>query len=150
MWGFWLIAAGFFFVLEIFTAGFLVFWLGIAAVVAMMVSFLTTNILIQTIVFVIVSILLIFFTRPLVNKFLKIDKIDTVPTNVYRLIGKEGVVLEDIDPLKYTGKVKALGEVWSAYSDKPIEKDKKVTVLSVDGVKLKVEEKEIKEKIEEK
>ena len=31
MWMFWLIATGIFFVIEIFTVGFLIFWLGIAS-----------------------------------------------------------------------------------------------------------------------
>ncbi len=88
MWGFWLIASGMFFILEIFTTGFLVFWLGIAALLAMVVSFITVNIAIQTFIFVTVSCLLIFFTRPLINKFLKFDKTETIPTNVYRIIGK--------------------------------------------------------------
>ena len=44
MWGFWLIAAGIFFIVEIATVGFLIFWLGIGALFAMATSFLTDNI----------------------------------------------------------------------------------------------------------
>ena len=40
MWQFWLIASGIFFIVEIITVGFLVFWLGIAALITMCVSFL--------------------------------------------------------------------------------------------------------------
>ena len=68
MWLVWLIAAGVFFVIEIATIGFLTFWLGIASLLAMVVSFFTANIVIQTSVFVIFSILLILATKPLVNK----------------------------------------------------------------------------------
>ena len=138
MWGFWLIASGIFFVLEIFTAGFLIFWLGIAGLLAMIVSFFTASIVVQTIVFVIASCLLILFTRPIINKFLKFDKTETVPTNVYRLIGKTGIVIDDISPINGTGKIKVSGEFWSATSDVDITKDTKVTVVSVDGVKLNV------------
>ena len=35
MWVFWLIAAGIFFIIEMATIGFLVFWLGIGALLAM-------------------------------------------------------------------------------------------------------------------
>ena len=55
MWQFWLIAAGIFFIGEIITTGFLIFWLGIGSLLAMIVSFLTDNIIIQTAVFVVSS-----------------------------------------------------------------------------------------------
>ena len=137
MWWFWLIASGVFFIIEIFTVGFLIFWLGIAALIAMVASFITTNVAIQTAVFVISSAILIPCTRKLSEKITQ--KTQGMPTNVYRIIGKEGIVLEDINPLSYTGKVKVSGQIWSAISDEEIEKDKTIRVLSVEGVKLKVE-----------
>ena len=69
MWQFWIIASGIFFVAEIFTAGFLVFWLGVAALIAMISSFITSNIIIQTAIFVIFSVILLFATRPFVNNW---------------------------------------------------------------------------------
>ena len=91
MWQFWLIASGIFFVLEMITVGFLVFWLGIAALITMVVSFFTDSLIIQTAVFVISSILLIFLTKPFVQKFM--NSKDTVVTNAYSLIGKHGLVI---------------------------------------------------------
>ena len=139
MWVFWLIASGIFFILEIFTTGFLIFLLGIAGVLALITSFITESVAIQTVVFAISSCIFIIFTRPLINKLLKVDKSSTVPTNVYSLIGKKGVVVEDINSLAYTGKVKISGELWSAVSDTDLKKGTRVTVLQIDGVKLKVE-----------
>ena len=139
MWTFWLIVSGLFFVLEIFTTGFLVFWLGIAGIIAMLVSLITTNLVIQTIVFVITSTLLMIFTRPIVNKFLKIDKTEGIPTNVYSVIGKTGIVVEDIESCDIPGKVKISGDFWTAISDTKIYKGTRIKVIEVDGVKLKVE-----------
>ena len=68
MWIFWLIAAGIFFIIEIATVGFLIFWLGIGALIAMVISFFTANIYIQTAVFVITSAILIPLTKPFVDK----------------------------------------------------------------------------------
>ena len=51
----------------------------------------------------------------------------------------EEIVLEEIDSIQSTGKVKVKGELWSAISDEPIEKDAKIKVVSINGVKLKVE-----------
>ena len=68
MWQIWLIISGLFFVLEIITVGFLVFWFGIGALFAMVVSFFTDSIIIQTTVFLITSTALLFFTRTFVKK----------------------------------------------------------------------------------
>jgi len=59
MWYVWLIFAGICFVAEMMTTGFLIFWLGLGAVLAMITSFITSSILVQTIVFVVTSTILI-------------------------------------------------------------------------------------------
>lgn len=137
MWKFWLIVAGICFVIESFTIGFLVFWFGIGALAALVASLFISNIWIQSLIFIIVSSLLLIFTKPLVKKFVK-EK-DVIPTNVYSIIGKEGIVVEKIDTLNGIGKVKVNGELWSATSSENIEKGTKVKVLKVNGVKLEVE-----------
>lgn len=138
MWIFWLIAAGVFFIIEMATIGFLVFWLGIGALLAMVTSFLTDSILIQVIVFVITSILLLIFTRPLVNKFVKVPK--EVKTNAYSIIGKKGIVISAINNIEGSGQIKIDGEVWSAKSanDDDIAKDTEVEIIEIDGVKAVV------------
>lgn len=70
MWLIWLIAAGIFFIGEIATIGFLLFWLGIASIVAMIVSFFVSNVLIQIAVFVFLSVGLILATKPLIGKYI--------------------------------------------------------------------------------
>ena len=138
MWIFWLIAAGIFFIIEMATIGFLVFWLGIGALLAMVTSFLTDSILIQVIVFVITSILLLIFTRPLVNKFVKVPK--EVKTNAYSIIGKKGIVISAINNIEGSGQIKIDGEVWSTKSanDDDIAKDTEVEIIEIDGVKAVV------------
>ena len=138
MWSFWLITAGIFFFIELSTSGFLVFWLGLAAIISMIVSFFTASIAIQTAVFVGASILLIISTRPLLNKLLKSKENTTIPTNIYGIIGKKGIVIEDINDIDYTGKVKVAGELWSATSSEDLVKGTKIEVTEVNGVKLKV------------
>lgn len=147
MWLLWLIVAGFFFILEIATAGFLVFWLGVGAILAMILSFFVDNIILQITVFAVSSIILIVLTKPLVKKF--VDK-KTIPTNIDSIIGKEGIVTETIDSVKGVGQVKLNGEVWSAKSfveNTVIEKDTKVIVKEITGVKLVVEESKVAEKV---
>ena len=134
MWQIWLIASGIFFICEIINVGFLVFWLGVGALIAMFVSFFTSNIIVQMSVFVISSGLLIFATRPLVTK---ISKKDVVPTNVYSLIGKKAIVTEDIDWITGKGQIKFEGEVWSAKSKEQVNipVGSEVEIVSIEGVK---------------
>ena len=137
MWQFWIVLAGVFFVIEAFTIGFLVFWFGIGAIVAMIVSFFTDSLLIQTLVFLISSTVLLFFTRPFVNKF---SENKETQTNAFSIIGKKGIVTKTIDPITGQGQIKVGSEVWSAKSknEVKIEKGYEVEVLEIDGVKAVV------------
>lgn len=134
MWQIWLVAAGVFLILEIFTVGFLIFWLSIGCFLAMLVSFITDNVIIQTAVFVISSGLLIFATKPLVKKMAQKDN---AKTNVYSLEGKKAIVIEDIDWAKGTGQIKIEGQIWSAKTKEQlnISKGTEVEIESIEGVK---------------
>ena len=138
MWVFWLIAAGVFFIIEMATVGFLVFWLGIGALLAMITSFITNNIIIQSVVFLISSTILLIFTRPLVNKFIKIPK--ELKTNAYSIIGKKGIVTIPIHNVEGNGQIKIDGDVWSAKSvtDEVIPKNTEIEIVEIDGVKAVV------------
>ncbi len=136
MWQFWLIASGIFFIAEIITTGFLVFWLGIAGLITMCISFFTDNLMIQASVFVILSAVLILVTKPFVNKF--VNKKETVEkTNAFSIIGKTAIVIKDIDSINGVGQIKVDGEVWSAegVNGSNIEKGTKVEVKEIDGVR---------------
>jgi membrane-bound serine protease (ClpP class) len=54
--------------------------------------------------------------------------------------GMKGETGEAVTDIQETGKVFLMGEYWSASSDRLVEKGKKVRIVSVDGLKLKVEE----------
>ena len=138
MWVFWLIAAGVFFIIEMATIGFLVFWLGIGALLAMVTSFVTDSIFIQALVFVVTSTLLLIFTRPLVDKFIKTPK--ELKTNAYSIIGKKAIVISKINNIEGVGQIKIDGDVWSAksFDDEDIPEDTEVEITEIDGVKAVV------------
>ena len=138
MWQIWIIIAGLFFIIEMATVGFLVFWFGIGSLIAMIVSLFTANIAIQTSVFVFSSAVLLFFTRPLVNKLTQND--EDVQTNAYSIIGKKGIVIKEIDPILEQGQVKIGTEVWSAKTlgDKKVKEGTQIEVVKIDGVKVVV------------
>lgn len=135
MWQIWLIISGVCLVIEIMTVGFLIFWLAIGALLAMIVSFFTDNIIIQTSVFVLSSGIMIFATKPFVKKFA--NNKNTMETNVYSTIGKIGIVTKEIDSIHSLGQVKVGGEVWSAVGidDMNIPQGTEVEIKEIKGVK---------------
>lgn len=137
MWLIWLLLCGFFFLIEIFTISFMMFWPGVSAFVAFILATLGVPVPIQVTVFCILSILLIIFTKPLTEKLFKTK--DTV-TNAKTVVKKRGVVLKSIDNLNCKGQVKVAGEIWSAISenDEIIPVDANIEVIAIDGVKLRV------------
>lgn len=139
MWQYWLIASGVFFIGEIITVGFLLFWFGVAALIAMVVSFFTSNVITQMAVFIISSVILIFATKPFVKKFVNQK---TVVTNALSIVGKKGIVIQDVDDMK--GQVKIGGEIWSAQCETNDDKinsttipvGSEVEVTKIEGVKV--------------
>ena len=135
MWQFWLVASGIFFIAEIITTGFLIFWLGVAGLITMCVSFFTDNLMVQATVFVVCSAILILATKPFVKKF--VNKEPSIVTNAYNIVGKKAIVIEDIDNIQDKGLIRVGSEVWSAKceTDEKVPKDTEVTVTDIKGVK---------------
>lgn len=122
-------------IIEILTTGFLIFWLSVGALLTMIVSLFTDNIFIQTSIFVVSSVILIFATKPFVKKFAKND--NQFKTNMYSIIGKVGIVTKEINSIEGSGQIKVEGEIWSAIckNETIIPKGTKVEVLEIQGVK---------------
>ena len=140
MWAIWLIASGIFFLGEIFTISFLLFWPGVGAFLAFLTSLIVPeNLLVQIIVFVVSTVLMIIFTKPLINKLFK-NK-DNTSMNNSAVLGKKGIVIKKIDKDNPVGQVKVNGELWSAIKsdkDKAINVVESVIIEKIDGVKLLV------------
>ena len=80
--------------------------------------------------------MLIFFTRPIAVKYINDRKIKT---NVEALVGTEGVVSETINNVYAQGAAMVNGLEWTARSANPnaiIEKDTRIVVNDVQGVKI--------------
>ena len=138
IWAFWLILCGIFFIIEIFTVTFMMFWPGIAAFIVALLSLLDIPLAAQITIFCVLSIVLIVFTKPLTKKLFKSNN---VSTNIDSVIGKTGIVTKTINNIEGKGQVKVQGEIWTAVStnDEVIEEKANIKVISIDGVKLKVE-----------
>ncbi len=137
----WLILLAVLLFVEIITLGLTTIWFSGGALVAFVVSLFFDNLLVEIILFVVVSLLLLYFTRPIVIKYFNPKR---EKTNYEGLIGKEALVNMAIDNLNAVGQVVVNGQVWSARSTdgKLIEKGTKVVIHDVSGVKLIVSKKE--------
>lgn len=123
--------------IEIFTMGFWFLWFALAALlvaVGVQMNWLGP-LQVQLLVFALVSIIFVIFTRPLVLKLFKTN--DTI-SNVDALIGQHGIATTNISALDY-GQVKVNGEIWTAISKSDIEANTRILVTGIDGVKLQVE-----------
>ena len=127
---------------ELATMGLTTIWFAGGAVVALIASFFTDNIVVQIVLFGIVSVVLLIFTRPIATKYLNNR---TVKTNIDEIIGKTAKVLFTIDNINSTGYVSVDGMDWSArsYDDSvTFAEGSLVTVIRVEGVKLIVKRKD--------
>ena len=135
----WLVALVAFLVIELITVGLTTIWLAGGALVAFILAILGVNVWVQIIAFVVISFLLVYFTRPLAVKYLNPRR---TRTNSDELIGETVKVIERIDNRAAAGRALARGMEWSARAvsdDMIIEKDVLVKVLRIEGVKLIVE-----------
>lgn len=123
-------------IVEAMTVNLVTIWYIASAIVALVLSFFIDNFLIQFGIFAILGTILLITTRQTLNRLLKQKK---ERTNLDRIIGMEGIVVEEISK-NQTGAVKVDGKVWTAYSDKKIKVDSTVKVLEINGAKVKVEE----------
>ena len=123
-------------VIEAITMGLTTIWFAGGALAAFFVALAGGPMLLQIGVFLVISTLLLIFTRPAAAKFMN-QKVER--TNVDSLIGKHAVVTETVDNLKGTGRVQIGGADWKARSGEEsliLSKDEIVKVSRVDGVKL--------------
>ena len=121
---------------EAVTAGLVSIWFVPSALAAMILALCNVPVYLQVTVFLGLSIILLIFSRTIWKKYTSFKPVE--PTNADALIGQIGIVTEAINNIDASGEVKVNGQHWSARSqnDVPIEKDKHVRILSIEGVKL--------------
>ena len=135
----WLALTAVLLIIEIATLGLTTIWFAAGALFAFFAALLGRNQGIQIGVFVVVSVVLLFFTRPLAVKYLNTK---TIKTNTEALVGKTARVIVDINNLKSQGQVVINGLEWTARSSDDTVVFKigdAVTIVGIEGVKLIVE-----------
>ncbi len=137
----WLILLAVLLLIEIITLGLTTIWFAGGALVAFIVSLFYDNLLLEIILFLVISVLLLYFTRPYVIKYFNPKRIKT---NYEGLVGKEALVIMAIDNIHGQGQVIVDGQEWTARSSdsSTIDVGARVIVQDISGVKLIVKNKE--------
>ncbi len=133
---FWLFLMILFTAIEVATFGLTTIWFALGALVMLLLSPLPIPFLWQIFVFLIISAVLLIFTRPIAVKKLKVGR---EKTNTDSLIGERALVIKDITEFE-KGLVKVHGMEWSAQSinGKPMVKDETCIIKRIEGVTVVV------------
>lgn len=140
VWMIWVILGLGLMALEIPSQGFYMLWFGVGALIAAAVS-LFAGLPVQIIVFLSTSVLMVAFLRPITHRIIYRNTPE-FDTNVDRLVGAIGDVVETVDNLRGTGGVRVFGADYNALSRADgvvIEPGRRARVHAVKGARLVVE-----------
>ncbi len=134
----WIALIIIFAVVEIITVGLTSIWFAGGAVVALILNLLGCNEVVQVVAFLLVSIVLLCFTRPWAMKYVKPR---LVRTNYEEAIGQNVCLTEAVDNQKGTGTAVLKGQEWTARAavdGETFEAGEIVSVKEIRGVTLYV------------
>lgn len=137
----WLIVFVVCIVIEIISMGLTTIWFAGGALIAAVGAALGIPLWLQFVLFVLVSLVLLYFTRPIAVKYFNKDR---VRTNAESLVGKQAIVISEIDNLQGIGQVTVGGQEWTARTVEEgitLPAGSVVVIRAISGVKLMVEEK---------
>ncbi len=126
------------FIAEIFTTGFISGSIGIGFLFSAIGNYFGLDTTWQISLFAFGVILTFFLIRPVINKY-GYGK-NKIKTNQDALIGKSGIVTQQINNKKNTGRVKIDGDDWKAKStnDEIIKIGAMVKIVAIDSIVLTV------------
>ncbi|MDD6487650.1 MAG: NfeD family protein [Spirochaetales bacterium] len=125
-------------VIESMTLSLTTIWFGISGFVMVFLAFTPLPFVAQLFIFVVLAMVLLFFTRPVVKQ--KLNQ-KTIATNYERIIGQIAVVTKKITALD-KGSIKINGMEWTAAvkEDITLEEGSKCIIEEIAGVTAYVKE----------
>ena len=144
----WLIVLAVLLIIEAITVGLTTIWFAGGALIAAVLSWMGMGIAVQCGAFLLISLVLLIFTRPLAVRYMNRGM---TKTNVDSLIGEKAVVIQEINNLAQTGQVRINDIEWMARTvsdEELIPANTVVEIEAVRGVKLIVKKQNISEEKE--
>ena len=132
----WLILLIVLLIIEIITVGLTSIWAAGGALAALILNILGISVVIQVVVFFVVTFVLLFFTRPFAMKYINTRR---EKTNYEGIIGKTIRIAEQVDNISQTGMAVVNGQEWTVRSENDdviLEPGTIAKVVNISGVKL--------------
>ena len=124
-----------FVIVEVATTDIASIWFAAGALVSTVVAWIAPEaLMLQAIVFAVVTAVTMYFTKPLLTKYIT----KQTPTNMDMYIGKEAQVISTISPQK-AGRAIVGGLTWQAKSQQVINEGEMCRIVKIEGVSLVVE-----------
>ena len=133
---YWLVIALAFFVIEMITFGLTTIWFSGGALIGALLAFFGVPLWSQIAAFVVVSLILLFLTRPLAVKYVNRR---AIRTNADSLIGQECIVTKSVDNLTGKGEANVNGQISTARGvpgGEVIPEGRKGIIVRITGAKI--------------
>lgn len=132
---FWGLLAGALLIIELIIPALVSIWFAIAAFITMFLALMINSFTTQVVIFILISLVLLVFTKKIVTNFLKpdMDKINK------EMLEDNGLVTKVISSNKY--EVKFKGVIWTAISNDELNIGDVVKIVGYKGNKVIVKRK---------
>lgn len=132
---FWGLLAGALLIIELIIPALVSIWFAIAAFITMFLALMINSFTTQVVIFILISLVLLVFTKKIVTNFLKpdMDKINK------EMLEDNGLVTKIISSNKY--EVKFKGVIWTAISNDELNIGDVVKIVGYKGNKVIVKRK---------
>jgi len=133
-WAIWVCVGVALLIIELIGTTFYLLWAGLAAIVAGVCAWVFPEVWwVPWVTFVVVGIVLLLITRRYLHK---LHGMETVPSNVETVIGKQGQVIDTIDARENRGRVRIDSEEWRARGPGFLQEGARVEVQAIQGATL--------------
>lgn len=135
---FWAILSGIMAILEIIIPGLVTIWFALSALIVMFLSNFIRDSLIQFLIFAVLSIIFLIFTRPVLRKYIELQR----KTNFDSSMKGMDVKIERVVDARKAEKeyeVKFKGSIWTGVSEEMLSSGEVVKIKGFRGNKIILE-----------
>jgi membrane protein implicated in regulation of membrane protease activity len=138
----WFLLGVLFFIIEMISPGFVLMFFGIGAWITAIINWvgLTHSLPLQIIIFLVISLLTLFFLRKKFSSFMKgrVSGKQSPEDSITSVVGQKAIAITDIQPNGIGCKVEFNGTRWNAESDEVIENGAPVQIVERKNLVLRV------------
>lgn len=135
---FWAILSGIMAILEIIIPGLVTIWFALSALIVMFLSNFIGDSLIQFLIFAVLSIIFLIFTRPVLRKYIELQRKTNFDSSMKGMDVKVERVV-DARKAEKEYEVKFKGSIWTGVSEEMLSSGEVVKIKGFRGNKIVLE-----------